>query len=165
MPTSKNIKDDVLGISKLKKWYMGIDVGVSGGVAFISESGDEQFACKIKVGEEELVQYVSHFQKSVVAARLELVHSSPQMGVKSAFTFGQSNGFLRGMLVSLKIPFETVRPIVWMDYLDCRTGGDKNITKRKAQELYPKLKVTHAVADAILIAEYCRRTELENDRD
>ena len=33
MPTSKNIKDDVLGISKLKKWYMGIDVGVSGGVA------------------------------------------------------------------------------------------------------------------------------------
>ena len=141
---------------------MGIDVGVSGGVAFISEDGNEQFACKIKVGEDKLIEYVNRFRKSVVATRLELVHSSPQMGVKSAFTFGQSNGFLRGMLVSLGLPFETVRPIVWMDYLDCRTGGDKNITKRKAQELFPKLKVTHAVADALLIAEYCRLTELKD---
>jgi hypothetical protein len=35
--------------------------------------------------------------------------------------------------------------------------GDKNVTKRKAQELFPSLKITHATADALLIAEYLRR--------
>jgi hypothetical protein len=35
--------------------------------------------------------------------------------------------------------------------------GDKNVTKRRAQQLFPQLKVTHAIADALLIAEYGRR--------
>jgi hypothetical protein len=37
------------------------------------------------------------------------------------------------------------------------TKGDKNVSKRRAQELFPQLKVTHATADALLIAEYGRR--------
>jgi hypothetical protein len=37
------------------------------------------------------------------------------------------------------------------------TKGDKNITKRKAQELFPEIKITHAIADSLLIAEYGRR--------
>jgi hypothetical protein len=32
------------------------------------------------------------------------------------------------------------------------------VSKRKAQELFPGIKVTHAIADALLIAEYNRRT-------
>jgi hypothetical protein len=43
--------------------------------------------------------------------------------------------------------------------MQCLTGGDKNISKRRAQELFPSLKITHAVADALLIAEYGRRLE------
>ena len=38
--------------------------------------------------------------------------------------------------------------------------GDKNVTKRRAQELFPGARVTHAVADALLLAEYCRRLEV-----
>jgi hypothetical protein len=34
------------------------------------------------------------------------------------------------------------------------TKGNKNITKQKAQELFPGIKVTHAIADALLIATY-----------
>lgn len=35
----------------------------------------------------------------------------------------------------------------------------KNTHKARAQELFPGLKITHAVADALLIAEYGRRKE------
>jgi len=41
--------------------------------------------------------------------------------------------------------------------MGCLTKGDKNVSKRRAQELFPALKVTHAIADALLIAEFARR--------
>jgi hypothetical protein len=34
------------------------------------------------------------------------------------------------------------------------TKGDKNISKAKAQELFPDKKIIHATADALLIALY-----------
>ncbi len=52
-----------------------------------------------------------------------------------------------------------------MKTLDCMTGGDKNVTKRKAQELFPEIKVTHAIADALLIGEYARRDIEEREKD
>ena len=33
---------------------------------------------------------------------------------------------------------------------------DKNVTKNRAQQLWPTIKVTHAIADALLLGEYCR---------
>jgi len=36
----------------------------------------------------------------------------------------------------------------------------KNIDKAEAQRRYPKIKMTHAIADALLIATYCRETTL-----
>jgi len=46
---------------------------------------------------------------------------------------------------------------VWQKALGCMTKGDKNITKRLASELFPAIKCTHTVSDALLIAEYGRR--------
>ena len=57
-------------------------------------------------------------------------------------------------LTAAGISFERIRPQVWQKSLGCMTGGDKNITKRRAQELFPQLKITHATADALLIAYY-----------
>jgi hypothetical protein len=37
------------------------------------------------------------------------------------------------------------------------TKGDKHISKQRAQQLFPSAKVTHAIADALLLAEYCGR--------
>jgi hypothetical protein len=39
--------------------------------------------------------------------------------------------------------------------------GDKNVTKAKAQQLFTQLKITHATADALLIAEFARRSRTE----
>ena len=81
-----------------------------------------------------------------------------EMGVKSAFTFGNGFGHIEMALTAAAIPFERVRPQVWQKALGCLTKGDKNITKQKAQEMFPIVKITHAIADALLIAEYNRRT-------
>jgi hypothetical protein len=46
---------------------------------------------------------------------------------------------------------------VWQGALECLSGGSKNVTKLRAQQLFPGEKVTHGSADALLIAEYGRR--------
>lgn len=93
---------------------------------------------------------------------IEKVHSMPGQGSVSVFTFGQGYGFLRGCLTSLRIPFDTVAPRKWQSVLNCLSKGDKNVTKAKAQQLFPHLKVTHKTADAVLIAEYGWRREIGN---
>ena len=142
------------------RYFMGLDPGKSGGIALVNEDGDHAVVHKVTDSERDLWLFFKEYSSEVQFAKLELVHSSPQMGVRSAFSFGGSYGFLRGILIASEIPFDEVRPQKWMKHLSCLTGGDKNVTKRKAQQLFPKLKITHAVADALLIAEYCRQMRL-----
>ena len=136
--------------------WIGIDPGKSGAIAFIPSDG-EPWTVRNDCGPHDLAEELGGCEEHECFAHLEKVHSSPQMGVKSAFTFGQSFGELRGILAALRVPFEEVSPAKWQGDMKCRTKGDKNVTKRKAQELFPSLKITHANADALLIAEYCRR--------
>jgi hypothetical protein len=79
------------------------------------------------------------------------------MGVTSAFTFGRGYGSLLMALTAKRVPFDEVPPGTWQKTMGCLSGGDKNVTKRRAQQLFPAVKVTHAVADALLIAEFARR--------
>lgn len=89
---------------------------------------------------------------------LENVHSMPKMGIQTVFVFGQGFGFLRGLLTANEIPFELVAPHKWQKDMGCLTKGDKKISRAAAQRLYPAVKITHAIADALLISEHCRRT-------
>jgi hypothetical protein len=57
-------------------------------------------------------------------------------------------------LTAAGIPFERVRPQAWQKTMGCMSKGDKNVTKSKAQELFPSMKITHAIADSLLIAKY-----------
>ena len=140
------------------KLSIGIDPGLSGGVAFIPDSGTP-WAHKMPETDRDLVDLLRDSINMFEArAFIELVHSSPQMGVKSAFTFGEGYGRLQMALTALGVPYERVRPQVWQKAMGCLTKGDKNVSKRKAQELFPAIKVTHAIADALLIAEYGRRS-------
>ena len=90
-------------------------------------------------------------------AVLERVASSPQMGVKSAFTFGGGYRACRLALTARLVPYVEVSPQKWQRAMDCMTGGDKQVTKQAAQHLFPETRVTHYVSDALLLAEYCRR--------
>jgi hypothetical protein len=144
-------------------WYIGIDPGVSGGIAAVScVPGLQIGAMKMPATDRDL--YVAlkaliaeNVQNGHPLAVLERVSSSPQMGVVSAFTFGRGVGALKMALAALEIPYDEVTPQKWQLVMGCRSGGDKNITKRRAQQLFPALAITHATADALLLAEYCRR--------
>lgn len=84
----------------------------------------------------------------------EKVTASPQMGVTSAFTFGKNYGLITGMLTALKIPTTYIHASGWQTEMGCLSRGDKKVTKARASELFPHLKVTNGVADALLISEY-----------
>jgi crossover junction endodeoxyribonuclease RuvC len=132
---------------------IGIDPGTNGGIAWITDGKP----CVEKMPDTlqdlwELFRDIS--SEGDCRAYLEQVHSSPQMGVVSSFTFGNGFGHLEMALTAAGIPFERVRPQVWQKAMGCMTKGDKNVSKRKAQELFPQIKVTHAIADALLIASY-----------
>jgi len=150
---------------------IGIDPGVNGGIAWITDGKP----CVEKMPDTlqdlwELIVSISLNAGSGgtgIHAYLEEVHVAPsfaksadgkenkiRMGSRSAFTFGRGYGNLEMALTAAGIPFARIRPQAWQKELGCLTKGDKNVSKRKAQELFPSMKVTHATADALLIAKY-----------
>jgi Holliday junction resolvasome RuvABC endonuclease subunit len=138
--------------------WIGIDPGLSGGIAIIQQ-GLEAMAWKMPPTERDIADLLLSISKmDVHLCFIESVHSLPRQGVASTFKFGRSYGFLRGLLVAFKIPFDEVSPLKWQRAMGCLSHGNKNVTKAKAQQLFPQLTVTHATADALLIAEYCRRS-------
>lgn len=137
--------------------YLGIDPGKTGGISV--HDGDNITAYAFtRCTPADIYHIFKDVSRGDTHALIEKVHSMPKQGVKSSFTFGKGYGFLLGCLTALEIPFEHVSPAIWQGFLKCRTGGDKNISKQKAQELFPSMKITHAVADALLIGEYLKRT-------
>ena len=142
---------------------IGVDPGANGGIAWITDGK----ACVEKMPDTlqdlwELIRDITNHPRSSLdgkkyKAYIEQVSSSPQMGVVSAFSFGRGYGNLEMALTAAGIPFERVRPQVWQKALGCMTKGDKNVSKRRAQELFPDRKITHATADALLIAHYGTR--------
>ena len=144
-------------------YFVGIDPGQSGGLAILTSTeivNVIKFKDQTPADISDIFEYLLSYDTCAMFAFIEKVHAMPKQGVTSTFKFGVSYGFLQGMLVAHKIPYDFVTPQRWQKELGCMSKGDKNITKQKAQQLYPKMKITHAIADAILIAEYCRRTKI-----
>jgi hypothetical protein len=152
--------------------YLGIDPGLKGGIAALYADGEVLTVWKMPATARDLFDIFNSLERlRGVRAVLERVSASPQMGTVSAFTFGRGYGRLEGTLAAAHIPFEEVTPGTWQGVMGVRqkTGKttlgtsapkDKNISKRRAQALFPGQSITHANADALLIAEYCRRLEV-----
>ena len=139
---------------------LGIDPGASGAIVALSMDVEQRTVTMFKLSQTEadIAVWLEGLCDQVMPhAFIERVHSMPKQGVSSSFKFGQSYGFLRGLLCGFAIPFEEVSPQKWQREMGCLTGGKKNVSKQKAQQLFPREKITHATADALLIAEYGRR--------
>lgn len=136
--------------------YIGIDPGKSGGIAWLSKQGHAH-AIKMPETEKDLWNTINILADDDCFCYIEKVWALPGVSVKSAFNFGQNVGQLGMALTAAGIPSDPIRPQVWQQALGCMTKGDKNVSKNRAQKLFPKIKITHAIADALLIAEYCRR--------
>jgi Holliday junction resolvasome RuvABC endonuclease subunit len=147
--------------------YIGIDPGSSGAIAVLDERvtstplGIMTFPLKDK-NERELLDFLEAWRVvNTTYAVLEHVWSTPGQG--GAFAFGRNVGWLQMALTSTRVPFDLVLPRAWQKALDVRypqgatDTEKKNITKRRATQLFPSITITHAIADALLIAEHCRR--------
>lgn len=146
--------------------FIGVDPGVSGGLAELGKRGAN--GIKMPGTEKDVWEWVQPFMTAplpvfAVIERVGGYVGEAQPG-SAAFKFGASYGGLRMALVAAGIPFEEVTPQKWQkEYQLARGKGEsktswKNRLKAKAQQLFPDLVVTLATADALLIAEYARRT-------
>ena len=150
--------------------YIGIDPGVSGGIACITCEELFTVKCPETIADMndkvEAINVVSQHSGYKAYAVIESVHSMPGQGVASTFKFGKNYGEWLGILAANKIPYIQVTPQKWMKQFGAmpRDKKDrKNHIKHLAQQRYPDNKITLATSDSILIAEYCRYTTLTNN--
>lgn len=88
-----------------------------------------------------------------------------KQGAATMFKFGQNFGHLEMGLIGAGIPHRLVIARTWQEPFDLlRKDKRESVTDKKnrhkveAQRFFKEIKVTHAIADALLIAEHCRRT-------
>lgn len=150
--------------------YLGIDPGVSGGMAVLDAAGKVLLITKMP---QVVPAHIAFLQRVIsqvhspdqVFGAIELVHSSPQMGVRSAFSFGRSYERCSALAQAAGINYISPTPQAWQGALKCRTRGDKNVTLKKARELFrSQIVITHATADALLLAEFVRRHHASQTR-
>lgn len=144
----------------MEQIFIGIDPGANGAAAALNQFGEIFDVIRFKDATPRDIcdcidEWIYPENDSNCVAVIEQVSAMPKQGVASTFKFGRSFGMLEGILYAKQIPFTYARPQLWQKQMKCLTKGDKNITKSAAQRLYPDRKITHADADAILIARYC----------
>lgn len=160
--------------------YIGIDPGSNGAIAVLETSGvvtthklknatirdSWEFLRKTVSGseffafiEEQIPRPTSFFDRKTKRWTATILKST-------CLLFG-SYKELCGLLAASDIRYEIVTPRTWqkgMGMVPKRKGEKetswKNRLKAKAQQLFPQVKVTLATADALLLAEYCRRRVL-----
>ena len=164
-------------------YCVGIDPGTNGGIAEINI--DQGIITTINMPEttKDIAVLLSRYKYRSCKVILEEQHARPSRflnsidpethknikipvssGATSAWTFAQHYGEIRGILIALEIPFVEMKSKDWMKASGLRIKAKnetqtqwKNYLKSRAQEIFPRTKVTLAVADALLIANLCHR--------
>ena len=141
-------------------YYIGIDPGKDGALAWISAKGDAEILPFCEAGYVAVLYQMKGNCKAV----LERVSARPGQGVTSMFSFGENYGFIRGILEAFSIPYEIVHPQKWKK--EFSVTKDKATSIKAAKRLFPdvSLKKTErcikdhdGMAEALLMAEYARR--------
>ena len=103
---------------------------------------------------------------------IEHVWSFPGDGRVSAFRFGYNYGLWKGIAASNELEVYNVAPRRWQGTFDIPENlhgrERKKWLKEHAESLYPNIKVTFNVCDAILIASYakdCYYNSIENGEE
>ncbi len=163
---------------------LGIDPGMSGGIAKLKQDGARWYPSAIAMPatedaiadrlwtmqeeaqkeEIEILCFLEHIQPMPIIKRSKgptgETREEVNPGLNQIGNFMKHYGFLRGCLISIGIPVEDIRPQAWQKLLGCMTRGNKNVSKGKAQQLFPTIQVTHKIADALLIAEAGRKIRM-----
>lgn len=167
--------------------YLGIDPGGSGGLALISASGrfvdfePMPDSCRgllevlLEFRERAGAIYTDSVTGAIVPANppvlkalLEKIQPQPASSRQGAWSAKGSSSFFKNIghlemaLEAVRIPYDELRAQEWQPIVGLRyeKGEKRNKNRSKAivEVVFPTLtNVTHAAADALLLAEVCRR--------
>ena len=148
----------------MKTLFIGIDPGKSGGIAYIDT--EQGFSCTEPYSDMALIDLCADASKggNEVVCCLEKVGAMPGQGVVSMFSFGQSVGYIKGVLESFKIPYQEITPQKWKR--EFGLTSDKAKSAEICGRLFPDVsllatprcrKPHDGMAEALLMAEYARR--------
>ena len=147
--------------------YIGVDPGKSGGYAIIDTIRDtvNAFAWDDHCFTNDMKFMNSAYEtQNEIRCCLEKVGAMPGNGSVSMFRFGQSFGFIIGVLTAFEIPFQLVPPRVWKK--EFSLDNDKKKSIETAQRLFPDVnflptdrsrKPSDGMCEAVLLCEYARR--------
>lgn len=155
------------------KTYVGIDPGLSGAIATIrGDNVDIYDIPTLKVGKKTEVNIPALWEIFIDASGpgaicgIEKVHAMPKQGVTSMFTFGFCNGIILTMASVKEWIIHRPTPQSWKKSVMAGMDKGKGAAILKAIELFPQCShlltrvKDHNRADALLIAEYIRRTSV-----
>ncbi len=165
--------------------YIGIDPGKEGAIAWLENTASSitarvQDTPTLKVGakpDSSKKDYQVRAMAGILEALgdlypgntsinlivgIELVHAMPGQGVTSMWSMGRGSGLWEGIVAALGYPYEMITPQRWKKAMLHGMPKEKDSSRLKAQQLFPgvelHLRKHHGRADALLIAEYIRRT-------
>lgn len=150
----------------MKTVFIGIDPGKSGGIAMIDTQENYQVAQEFS--EDGLISVCEEIRikgrTMKVMCCLEKVGAMPKQGVVSMFNFGQSFGYIKGVLESFRIPYQEITPQKWKKEfgLNSKKAASVEVCRKLFPDVSllatPKCKKPHdGMAEALLMAEYARR--------
>jgi crossover junction endodeoxyribonuclease RuvC len=148
---------------------LGIDPGVTGGIAFLRDDGSLTVYDIPVAGGEVNVDFCAQIVRALApkVAIIERASAMPKQGVSSTFKFGQAYGALRAVVAVLEIPQHLVTPSKWKAHF--RLDSDKEKSRSMAIRLWPgcgffERKKDHGRAEAALIALYGSQVIEQNRR-
>ena len=148
---------------------LGVDPGINGGISAITISSNNEH-CEVMRFPKDLQDAWGFLIDSFASAEdahiyVEHVHSFPGQGVASTFTFGRNLGQWEGLISASGCPINFVSPQKWMGFYETKKGLTRKERKRYlrgiAEDLFPNVKMTFNISDALLIANYCKEMYLE----
>lgn len=144
--------------------YLGIDPGFTGGMALMYN--DVMRVVKMPGTPKDCWDWLKNFGDCEVHAVIEQQSPRPTFFkgtssiLKSTCLLYGHYQMLKAFLVAAGISHEDCPPQRWQKALCFPSGEPSVVHKRKmkerAQALFPKVRVTLDVADALLLAHYCR---------
>lgn len=154
------------------KTIIAIDPGSSSGSITVRR-GTEIVSCdKMPQTPFDIYSYLrnvvitaSAYSDNVVCYLEDVGYGIPGQSSKATATFARHNGHLEMALLSLGIRTVKVTPNKWekamglTDKSGTPKAVHKNKLKRRAQELFPDIKVTSVTQDSLLISEYAAMNE------
>jgi len=145
------------------KTILGIDNGLHGAMSFydgnellVYDMPTYKIDARLVLNSPRILEIMETHKPAMVF--LEKTTPLPKVSGLTAYSMGNSEGFMIGLFTALRIPFTLVRPTNWKAAMQC--PKDKDGARMRASQLFPAfahnwdLKKHHDRAESALIALY-----------